>query len=264
MRRYVAELIGTFVLVFGGVGTAVLAGSKVGYLGIALAFGLTLLTMAYAIGPISGCHINPAVTVGFLVVGRIGGRDAVGYIFGQVIGGIIAAAALFAIAHGAHNGFSAADTGFGTNGFGGHSPGGYNLLSVAVLELILTALLIFVVLGCTDKLATVEFAGIPIGLTLTLIHLISIPVDNTSVNPARSIGPALFTGGTALTQLWAFIVFPLLGAVLGALAYRSMFTGAAGVPVSASAVATESSVATEASLAERTTGRRQRRRRGRR
>jgi aquaporin Z len=219
MKKYVAELIGTFVLVFGGVGSAVLAGDKIGYLGVSLAFGLTLLTMAYAIGPVSGCHINPAVTVGLLVTRKVASRDAAGYIAAQVTGGILASVLLLVIANGATGGYDPAVSGFGANGYGAHSPGHYNLVSAFLTETILTFFLMFTVLGATDVKAPVGFAGIPIGLVLTLIHLVGIPVTNTSVNPARSIGPAIFVGGWAVSQLWLFIVAPILGALIAAGVY---------------------------------------------
>ncbi|HEX5736111.1 MAG TPA: aquaporin Z [Blastocatellia bacterium] len=222
MKRYVAELIGTFVLVFGGVGSAVLAGDKIGYLGVSIAFGLTLLTMAYAIGPISGCHINPAVTVGLLVTKKVASRDAAGYIAAQIIGGVLAAALLLAIAKGAAVGYDPAAAGFGANGYGEHSPARYNLMSAFLTEVILTFFLMFTVLGSTDVKAPVGFAGIPIGLVLALIHLVGIPVTNTSVNPARSIGPALFVGGWALSQLWLFIVAPIIGSLIAAGAYLAI------------------------------------------
>lgn len=239
MRRYFAELIGTAVLVFGGVGTAVLAGKNVGDLGIACAFGLTLLTMAYAIGPISGCHINPAVTLGLVTVGRITARDAIGYVIGQVVGAIIAAAALFAIARSKAGGYHASAAGFGTNGYGSRSPGGYHLGGVITAEVVLTGLLVFVVLACTDRLAQAQLAGVPIGLTLLLIHLISIPVDNTSVNPARSLAPALFAGHAALSQLWVFILTPCLGGVMGALIYTLIYAGTGPVATKSSVVAAD-------------------------
>jgi aquaporin Z len=197
LKKLVAEVVGPFVLVFGGVGTAVLAGAWVGALGVALAFGFTLLVMAYAIGPISGCHINPAVTLGMFMAKRIKGKEALLYMVAQVIGAILAAGILFVVASGAP-GFDAVASGFGSNGYGDHSPGGYELGAVMVIEVVLTALLVLTVLFTTDKKAAAGFAGIPIGIVLALIHLISIPVDNTSVNPARSIGPALFQGGWAL------------------------------------------------------------------
>ncbi|HPD08209.1 MAG: aquaporin Z [Methanomassiliicoccales archaeon] len=217
-KKLVAEMIGTFVLVFGGVGTAVLAGAWVGALGVALAFGFTLLVMAYAIGPISGCHINPAVTLGMFMAKRIKGKEALLYMVAQVIGAILAAGILFIVASGAP-GFDAVASGFGSNGYGDHSPGGYELGAVMVIEVVLTALLTLTVLFTTDKKAAAGFAGIPIGIVLALIHLISIPVDNTSVNPARSIGPALFQGGWALEQLWIFIAAPMVGAALAAIIY---------------------------------------------
>jgi aquaporin Z len=222
MRRYIAEFIGTGVLVFGGCGSAVLAGEKIGYAGIALAFGLALLAMVYAIGPISGCHINPAVTLGLLVSGKVDRRFAIGYIVAQILGGIVAAAILLIIAHGMPGGYDASVRGFAANGYGAHSPGGFSLGAAALAEIVLTAFLVFTVIGATDLTAPQGFAGIPIGLVLTLIHLVGIPVTNTSVNPARSIGPALFVGGWAVSQLWLFIVAPLAGALLAAAAYRGI------------------------------------------
>jgi aquaporin Z len=220
MKKYLAEMVGTFVLVFGGCGSAVLAGDKIGFLGVSIAFGLTLLVMAYAIGHISGCHINPAVTVGLLISKKVDSRDAGGYIAAQIIGGILAAALLLAIAKGVAGGYDPAVAGFAANGYGDHSPGRYNLTSAFLAEVILTFFLMFTVLGATDIKAPVGFAGIPIGLVLALIHLVGIPVTNTSVNPARSIGPAIFVGGWALSQLWLFIVAPVIGAVLAAVVYR--------------------------------------------
>ena len=221
-RRLGAEFIGTFWLVLGGCGTAVLAAAfphvGVGLLGVALAFGLTLLTMAYAIGHISGCHINPAVTVGLAAGGRFPARDVIPYIIVQVLGGILASSVLYVIASGAA-GFSLS-AGFAANGYGAHSPGGYPLLSCVVCEITMTAIFLFVIMGATDKRVPLGFAPIPIGLVLTLIHLISIPVTNTSVNPARSTGPALFVGGWALAQLWLFWVAPIAGGALGALVYQ--------------------------------------------
>jgi aquaporin Z len=222
MKRYIAEFIGTFVLVFGGCGSAVLAGDRIGFAGIALAFGLSLLAMVYAIGPISGCHINPAVTLGLSVSGKMDRRFAAGYVVAQILGGIVAAAVLLMIAHGMPGGYDASVRGFAANGYGEHSPGGFSLGAAALTEIVLTAFLVFTVIGATDLIAPVGFAGIPIGLVLTLIHLVGIPVTNTSVNPARSIGPALFVGGWAISQLWLFIVAPLLGAVVAAVAYRTI------------------------------------------
>src|SRR5208337_1231565 len=223
-RRFAAELIGTFWLVLGGCGSAVLAAgfpkTGIGFLGVALAFGLTLLTMAYAIGHISGCHINPAVTVGLWAGGRFSGSDVIPYIVVQVLGAILASTVLFVIASGAA-GFNLAG-GFAANGYGEHSPGGYNLMSAMVCETVMTLMFLFVIMGATDKRVPAGFAPIPIGLVLTLIHLISIPVTNTSVNPARSTGPALFVGGWALGQLWLFWLAPIVGGALGGLLYRSL------------------------------------------
>jgi aquaporin Z len=221
-RRLGAEFIGTFWLVLGGCGTAVLAAAfphvGVGLLGVALAFGLTLLTMAFAIGHVSGCHINPAVTFGLAAGGRFPARDVVPYVAVQVLGAIVAAWVLYIIASGAA-GFSLS-AGFAANGYGAHSPGGYALSSCIVCEVVMTAVFLFVIMGATDKRVPPGFAPIPIGLVLTLIHLISIPVTNTSVNPARSTGQALFVGGWALDQLWLFWVAPIIGGVLGALIYQ--------------------------------------------
>ncbi|MGE5444386.1 MAG: aquaporin Z [Ignavibacteriales bacterium] len=219
MNRYVAELVGTFVLVFAGCGSAVLAGDKIGFLGVALAFGLSLLTMVYAIGPISGCHINPAVTVGILISKKMDAKYAVGYIIAQVVGAVVAAALLLLIVKGAPGGYDPSVSGFAANGYGEHSPGHYNLLSAFLVEIVLTFFLVFTVLGATDIKAPVGFAGIAIGFVLTLIHLVGIPVTNTSVNPARSIGPAIFVGGWALSQLWLFIIAPLIGAAIAAAVY---------------------------------------------
>lgn len=235
-RRGFAEAVGTFVLVFGGVGSAVIAGEAIGALGVALAFGLSLLAMAYAIGPISGCHINPAVTLGLLVSGRITRRDAVEYWIAQVAGAIVAALAIFLVIKSREGGYDLSDNGFGANGYGDHSPGGFGLGGALIAEILLTAILVFTVLAATDRLAEAAFAGIPIGLVLTLIHLVGIPITNTSVNPARSIGPALFVGGWALGQLWLFIVAPLLGGVLGALLHRALFEGETKIPAARSAV----------------------------
>jgi aquaporin Z len=237
-RRIVAaEAVGTFVLVFGGVGSAVIAGKVIGPLGVAFAFGLSLLAMAYAIGPISGCHINPAVTVGLLVSKRVTMAEAIQYWIGQVIGAVVAAFVLFVVIKSRTGGYDLSDNGFGANGYGSHSPDGYPLGGALVIEIVLTALLVFTVLSATDRIANVAFAGIPIGLVLTLIHLVGIPVDNLSVNPARSLGPALFVGGWALGQLWLFIVAPVIGAVIGAGLHGYLFTGAAPIPAEESAVA---------------------------
>jgi aquaporin Z len=220
MTRYFAEFIGTFVLVFGGCGSAVLAGDKIGFAGVALAFGLSLLAMVYTIGHVSGCHINPAVTLGLLISKKMERRYALGYWVAQILGAIVAAACLLVIAKGTPNGYDPSVLGFAANGYGAHSPGQYGLGAAALTEIILTFFLVLTVIGATDLKAPVGFAGIPIGFVLVLIHLVGIPVTNTSVNPARSIGPALFVGGWALQQLWLFVIAPLAGAVLAAVAYR--------------------------------------------
>jgi aquaporin Z len=218
-----AEMIGTFVLVLGGCGTAVLAGKYVGgTLGVAMAFGLSLLVMVYAIGNISGCHINPAVTVGLLLAGRCAPDEALYYFLGQVIGGIVAGGVLYAIAL-SQAGASRATIvagGFASNGYGVHSPAGYKLIGAIIVEVVLTAVFVFVICSTFHGKFPAGFAGLSIGLTLTLVHLISIPVDNTSVNPARSLAVAVYEGGWALKQLWVFIVFPLVGGALGALTWR--------------------------------------------
>lgn len=227
MKRYVAETFGTFWLVFGGCGSAVLSAAfpevGIGLLGVSLAFGLTVLTMAYAIGHISGCHLNPAVSVGLWVGGRFPASQVLPYIVAQVVGGILAGGVLYLIASG-KAGFDLA-AGFASNGYGIHSPGGYSLLSALVAEVVLTMMFLLVILGATDQRAPQGMAPIAIGLCLTLIHLISIPVTNTSVNPARSLGVAVYVGDWALAQLWLFWVAPIAGAILGALIYR--FLGAA-------------------------------------
>ena len=219
MNKYVAEFVGTFVLVFGGVGSAVLAGGKIGYLGVSFAFGLSLLAMVYTIGPISGCHINPAVTLGVLMAKKISSKDAAIYVLVQIIGAILASVTILEIAKGAPGGYDALTMGLGANGFGLHSPGLYTLTSCFLAEVTLTAILVLTVLGATDVKAPVGFAGVAIGLVLTLIHLVGIPITNTSVNPARSIGPALFVQGWAIHQLWLFILAPLCGAAVAALFY---------------------------------------------
>ncbi|HVN29141.1 MAG TPA: aquaporin Z [Candidatus Binataceae bacterium] len=222
MKRYFAEFFGTFVLVFGGCGAAVLAGDKIGFAGVAFAFGLSLLAMVYTIGPISGCHINPAVTLGLLVSGKFESRYVPGYVIAQILGAIVAAGVLLVVASGRNGGYDPAVAGFAANGFGEHSPENYSMVAGFVVEVVLTFFLVFTVLGATDTRAPVGFAGLAIGLVLTLIHLVGIPVTNTSVNPARSIGPAVFVGGWALAQLWLFIVAPLLGAVIASFAYQAI------------------------------------------
>lgn len=221
MRIYVAELLGTFVLVFGGCGSAVLAADHIGYAGVAAAFGLSLLTMVYAIGPISGCHLNPAVTLGLVLANKFDAKRAPGYVIAQVLGAILAAAVLYLVASG-KAGFDATTSGFATNGYGDRSPGHYGLLACFVSEVVMTGLLMFVILGSTDIKAPVGFAGIAIGLALTVIHLVSIPVTNTSVNPARSIGPALFAGIGAFLQLWLFILAPFIGSAIAAFVYTAL------------------------------------------
>ena len=226
MKPFAAEFMGTFWLVLGGCGSAVLAAAfpnvGIGLLGVALAFGLTVLTMAYAIGHISGCHLNPAVTLGLWAGGRFPASGVVPYIVAQVLGGIAAGGVLYVIASG-QAGFDVS-AGFASNGYGEHSPGGYSLLAALVCEVVMTGFFLFVIMGATDSRAPVGFAPIAIGLCLTLTHLISIPVSNTSVNPARSTGVALFVGDWAVGQLWLFWVAPIVGAILGALAYRVIAT----------------------------------------
>lgn len=222
MNKYAAEFVGTFWLVLGGCGSAVLAAAfpdvGIGLLGVSFAFGLTVLTMAFAIGHISGCHLNPAVSVGLWAGGRFPAKLLLPYIVAQVLGAIAAGGVLYIIATG-KAGFDVAD-GFASNGYGEHSPGGYSLLAALVTEIVMTMMFLFIILGATDSRAPAGFAPIAIGLGLTLIHLISIPVTNTSVNPARSTGVAVYVGGWALTQLWLFWVAPIVGAALGAGLYR--------------------------------------------
>jgi aquaporin Z len=222
MKQYAAEFFGTFWLVLGGCGSAVLAAAfpelGIGLLGVALAFGLTVLTMAYAIGPISGCHLNPAVSIGLWAGKRFPANKLLPYILAQVLGAIVAGGVLYIIASG-KAGFDV-KAGFASNGYGAHSPGGYSLLAALVTETVMTMMFLLIIMGSTDNRAPQGFAPIAIGLGLTLIHLISIPVTNTSVNPARSIGVAVFAGGWALSQLWLFIVAPIVGGILGALIYR--------------------------------------------
>jgi len=223
-KKVVAEFFGTFWLVFGGCGSAVLAATfpntGIGFAGVALAFGLTVVTMAYAVGHISGGHFNPAVTIGLCAGGRISAASVLPYILAQLVGAIVAAAVLYVIASG-KAGFDV-HAGFAANGYGEHSPGGYSLLSALVAELVLTFMFIFVIMGATDSRSPAALAPLAIGLALTLIHLVCIPVTNTSVNPARSTGPALFVGGWALAQLWLFWVAPIVGGALGGLAYRRL------------------------------------------
>ncbi|WP_261833472.1 aquaporin Z [Vibrio ishigakensis] len=223
MNKYLAEVIGTFWLVLGGCGSAVLAAGipdlGIAFVGVSLAFGLTVVTMAYAIGHISGCHLNPAVTIGLWAGGRHETKDVVPYIVAQVIGGIIAGGVLYVIA----TGKAGADIGgFATNGYGDYSPDGYSMTAALVTEIVLTAVFLFVIMGATDSRAPAGFAPLAIGFCLTLIHLISIPVTNTSVNPARSTGVAVFVGDYALSQLWLFWVAPIIGGIIGAVVYKAV------------------------------------------
>ncbi len=222
MKKYWAELIGTLILVFIGCGSAVLAGKYIGFLGIALAFGLSVLTMVYAIGNISGCHINPAITIAMLVAGKIKGKDAIFYVIAQCIGAIIGAGILLAIASGKAD-YSLATVGLGQNGYGLHSPGGYSLVAGLIAEIVLTAVFLFVIFGSTSEGAPKGFAGLSIGLSLAMIHIVGIPITGTSVNPARSLGPAVFVGGAALSELWLFIVAPIIGGIVAALLWRYVF-----------------------------------------
>ncbi len=227
-KKLIAEFLGTFWLVFGGCGSAVLAAAfggtdsnlGIGLVGVSLAFGLTVLTMAFAIGHISGCHLNPAVTVGLVVGGRHDAKEAVPYIVAQTVGAVAAAGTLYVIATGKAG---AEIGGFAANGFGEHSPDGYNMVAALVAEVVLTAFFLLIIMGSTDARAPAGFAPIAIGLGLTLIHLIGIPVTNLSVNPARSTGPAIFVGGWAISQLWLFWVAPLVGGAIGGIAYKSLF-----------------------------------------
>jgi len=235
-RKFLAEMLGTCVLVFGGCGSAVLAAVfpyaqaesnplGLGFLGVSLAFGLTLLVMAYAIGHVSGCHINPAVSFGLWASGRFRGSELLPYIVAQVLGGVIAGGFIYGIASGRAGFELSGSNPLATNGFGAHSPGGYGLISALVIEVVLTFVFLLVILGSTHKKAPLGFAGVPIGLSLTLIHLISIPVTNTSVNPARSTGVALWVGGDAIGQLWLFWLAPIVGALLAGWVQRHLLDG---------------------------------------
>lgn len=228
MKKYLAEFIGTFTLVLIGCGSAVIAGNMavgpagIGLLGISIAFGFSVVAMAYAIGGISGCHINPAVTIGMLTAGKIKVNDAIGYIVSQCLGAITGAAVLYLIASG-RPGFIMPEWGLGANGWGEEYLGGYNLLSAFTIETVMTFLFVFVILATTSKFGNGVMAGLAIGVTLMLIHLVAIPVTGTSVNPARSLGPAIFSGGKALSQLWLFFVAPFLGAIISALVWKFGF-----------------------------------------
>lgn len=225
-QKYVAEFLGTFALVLVGCGSAVIAGRYIGFTGISFAFGLTVLAMVYAIGPISGCHINPAISIAMLVAGKMKGKDCVMYIIAQCVGAIFAALILLAIASGL-DGYSRADNGLGQNGFGDFSPGGYSLAACFLAEVVLTALFLFVIFGSTSKNAPKGFAGVSIGFTLVLIHLVGIPITGTSVNPARSLGPALVVWTDAMKQIWLFIIAPVLGAIVAALIWKLFFDSGA-------------------------------------
>lgn len=221
MKKYLAEVIGTFTLVFFGVGSAVLAGGDIGFVGISFAFGISIVAMAYSIGHISGAHLNPAVSLGVLVAGKMSAADFVGYVVAQIAGAILAALAVYLIATGKLAGHDVADAGLGQNGWGEGYLGEYGLVSALLFEVIATALFITVILGVTqDGTATTAFAGLAIGLTLVMIHLVGIPITGTSVNPARSIGPALFAGADAMSQLWLFIVAPMAGGLIGGLLFK--------------------------------------------
>lgn len=228
MKKYLAEFIGTFTLVFIGCGSAVIAGilavgpAGIGLLGISIAFGFSVVAMAYAIGGISGCHINPAVTIGMLTAGKIEVKDAIGYIVSQCLGAILGSAVLYLIASG-RPGFTMPEWGLGANGWGEGYLGSYNILSAFVIETVMTFLFIFVILAVTSKFGNGTMAGLAIGVTLMLIHLVTIPVTGTSVNPARSLGPALFSGGKALSQLWLFFVAPIIGAIIAAIIWKFGF-----------------------------------------
>ncbi|GGJ49503.1 aquaporin Z [Glutamicibacter ardleyensis] len=237
--RLAAEFLGTFVLVFGGCGSAIFAAQVldgdtvnmgIGFLGVALAFGLTVLVMVYTVGHISGGHFNPAVTFGAALAKRVEWKAVPAYMITQVVAASVAGLVLFAIASG-KSGFNAVESGFASNGYGGRSPDGYSLLSALIVEVVLTAIFLFVILGSTDERAPIGFAGLSIGLSLTLIHLVAIPVTNTSVNPARSLGVAWFAGPEALGQVWLFILAPLLGAAIAGLSYSKLFAKPMSAPL---------------------------------
>jgi aquaporin Z len=219
MKKYLAEFFGTFVLVFIGTGSAVIAGGEIGVLGIAFAFGIAVMTMVYAIGPISGCHINPAITVSMLFAGKIGAKDSVFYILSQILGAIVGSGILLMIANG-KEGFDLSTNGLGQNGWGTGYLGAYSMTAAFITEVVLTAIFLLVIFGATSEKAHGKFAGIAIGFALIMIHIVGIQITGTSVNPARSIGPALFVGGNALNQLWLFIVAPVIGGLLGAVIYK--------------------------------------------
>jgi aquaporin Z len=221
MKKYFAELVGTFILVLFGCGTAVIAGDKVGVLGIAIAFGFALIGAAYGIGPLSGCHINPAVTLGVWTAGRMKAGDVPGYIVGQIVGAILAAGVLSMIVGGIGGGYDIAKSGLGQNGWGAGYQGEYNMTSAMAFELVATFIFVVVILGATQKAAPAGFGGLSIGITLTAIHLVGIRITGTSVNPARSLGPALFAGSQALSQVWLFLVFPSIAGIIAGLLYKT-------------------------------------------
>jgi aquaporin Z len=220
MAKYFAELVGTFILVVFGVGTAVIAGDKVGVLGIAFAFGLGLIAAAYGIGPVSGCHINPAVSLGVFVAGRMSLKDMIGYWVGQFLGGVLGAWVVFAIANGVLAGYNLAASGLGQDGWGAGYQGEYGMMAAFLFEVVATMIFLIVILGSTQKAAPAGFAGLAIGLTLSAIHILGIRIDGVSVNPARSLGPALFVGGKALEQVWLFFVAPCIGAIVAGILFR--------------------------------------------
>jgi len=221
MKKYTAEMIGTMVLVLMGCGSAVIAGQHIGFLGISFAFGIAVLTMVYAIGPISGCHINPAISIAMLAAGKMNLKDTIGYLIAQFIGGLVGAAVLLAIATGRAD-YSLAINGLGQNGYGLHSPDQFSLMACLIAEIVLTAIFLLVIFGSTHKNAPKGFAGIAIGLSLAIIHMVGIPITGTSVNPARSFGPAVLVGGEALGQLWLFIIAPVIGGLLAAFIWKGL------------------------------------------
>lgn len=218
-KKYLAEFFGTFVLVFIGCGSAVIAGNQIGFLGISLAFGLAMLSMVYAIGPVSGCHINPAITISMLFAGKISAKDSMGYILAQILGAILGAGILFLIASGLE-GYDVAQNGLGQNGYADHSPNGYSMMAALIGEIVLTFIFLLVVFGSTSDATPKGFAGLSIGLSMAFIYMVGIPITGASINPARSIGPAVLAGGAALSQLWLFIIAPIIGGILAAIVWK--------------------------------------------